>query len=148
MSDPVISKPKLLTAREARVLARCSRTKIYRALNSGELPNTKITSENGRTVTHVIKRKCLLRWASNIRRRNCGKPRTGAKWYTRKRLSDGTSVYEHRWIMENRLGRKLGRHEQVHHIDGDRGNNALDNLVVLTESEHHRLHAQEMRDYD
>jgi hypothetical protein len=48
---------------------------------------------------------------------------------------------EHRWIMEQHLGRKLdGRREQVHHIDGDKMNNDLSNLQVVTPKEHAALH--------
>lgn len=48
----------------------------------------------------------------------------------------GKRVFEHRYIMENHLGRKLTFNETVHHIDGNRNNNKLTNLEVLTRSEH------------
>ena len=32
--------------------------------------------------------------------------------------------------------------EHVHHLNGDPGDNRMDNLVVLSESEHHQLHAE------
>jgi len=47
----------------------------------------------------------------------------------------------HRDIMEKYLGRKLDHSEHVHHIDGDKHNNDIANLVVLSASEHARLHA-------
>lgn len=50
---------------------------------------------------------------------------------------------EHRQIAEKVLGRKLRPDECVHHIDFNKANNSLDNLVVLTNSEHARLHALE-----
>ncbi len=46
----------------------------------------------------------------------------------------------HRYLMEQKLGRHLNRNECVHHIDGNPRNNSLDNLIVLTRSEHARLH--------
>lgn len=47
---------------------------------------------------------------------------------------------EHRVIMEKALGRRLTTNEHVHHKDGDRLNNDLSNLEVLTNAEHQRLH--------
>lgn len=51
------------------------------------------------------------------------------------------SVYEHDFICEMKLGRYLRPNEVVHHIDFDKSNNSLDNLIVLTKSDHLRLHA-------
>jgi hypothetical protein len=53
---------------------------------------------------------------------------------------NGKLVYEHRLVMEKHLGRPLLRSEQVHHIDGNRLNNSLSNLIVLSRSEHNREH--------
>lgn len=50
---------------------------------------------------------------------------------------------EHRWVMEAHLGRRLGRFEFVHHKDGDKRNNALANLEVLTPKEHAAAHGQQ-----
>ena len=52
----------------------------------------------------------------------------------------GKRIDEHRLIMQNVLGRKLDRNEVVHHIDGNKSNNSLENLIVMTRSEHTRLH--------
>ncbi len=46
----------------------------------------------------------------------------------------------HSVIMEMWLGRPLEGFEIVHHIDGDRLNNAPDNLALVTRSGHARLH--------
>lgn len=48
--------------------------------------------------------------------------------------------HAHRRVMENYLGRKLESNEIVHHIDGNRHNNSLSNLTILTRAEHARLH--------
>lgn len=56
----------------------------------------------------------------------------------------GRFVLEHRYVMAQHLGRPLRQAEHVHHIDGDRTNNALHNLQLVSNSEHahlHRLHA-------
>jgi hypothetical protein len=49
-------------------------------------------------------------------------------------------IPEHRYIMEKQLCRKLSKNEHVHHINGDKGDNSLSNLIVLTQSEHFTLH--------
>ena len=47
---------------------------------------------------------------------------------------------EHRYIMEKELGRKLRKDEIIHHKDGNGLNNRLDNLQIVNQSEHRRLH--------
>lgn len=53
---------------------------------------------------------------------------------------DGKSVLEHRYVMEQVLGRKLQPHEQVHHKDHDRFNNDPSNLEVVSSAEHGMRH--------
>lgn len=54
-----------------------------------------------------------------------------------------SSISYPRWLMQEALGRPLRADEEVHHLDGDKTNNSLDNLVVLTEAEHKAIHAAE-----
>ena len=51
--------------------------------------------------------------------------------------------YEHRTIMEEHLGRKLTKNEIVHHKDGDKHNNSIDNLQIMSRQEHSRMHRLE-----
>jgi len=49
--------------------------------------------------------------------------------------------HEHRRIAEEKLGRPLRKGEVVHHIDGNKQNNAPENIEVLpSQAEHARLH--------
>src|SRR4030042_2489592 len=50
------------------------------------------------------------------------------------------TVFEHRLVMEEYLGRYLNCEEVGHHKDGNKENNAIENLEVLTKGEHLALH--------
>lgn len=56
------------------------------------------------------------------------------------RIWDGTRlVMEHRWVMEQHLGRPLDPQERVHHRNSDRADNNLGNLVLYpTQAAHIR----------
>ena len=45
-------------------------------------------------------------------------------------------VLEHRWLVEQAIGRYLTTDEQVDHINQDRQDNRLDNLQVLSAHDH------------
>ena len=51
-------------------------------------------------------------------------------------------VLEHRLVMEKKLGRYLDPEERVHHINGVRTDNRVKNLVVITRSDHAKIHAE------
>lgn len=56
-------------------------------------------------------------------------------------------VYQHIYVMCEHIGRTLEHNECVHHIDRDRSNNNLCNLMLLTNREHAKLHAIEDRGF-
>lgn len=60
--------------------------------------------------------------------------------YRQKLLPDGTRMLEHRWVVEQHLGRRLESWERVHHINHDRLDNRIENLEVVTSAEHGLRH--------
>lgn len=49
-------------------------------------------------------------------------------------------VQEHRLVMEKSLGRLLEPYEHIHHINGVRSDNRIENLFLTTNSTHIREH--------
>jgi len=60
-------------------------------------------------------------------------------------LSNGEGngyIKEHDYIMEKHIGRPLKKGECVHHINGIKTDNRIENLTLMTNSEHMKLHAR------
>lgn len=64
-------------------------------------------------------------------------PRSSSKGY----------VLLHRVVMENSMGRILDINEVVHHINHNTHDNSIDNLQLMTRSEHSSHHAKKGRSF-
>lgn len=54
-------------------------------------------------------------------------------------------VLEHRYVMEQHLGRPLHPDEHIHHLNRDKTDNRIENLVLTSNSEHQYLHRGDSR---
>lgn len=53
---------------------------------------------------------------------------------------NGSHVHEHRHVVEKALGVKLGPNDVVHHVNGNKLDNRIENLQVLSRAEHSKHH--------
>lgn len=75
-------------------------------------------------------RKCLFEYRRNNLITSKGKDGYLHKNYNR----------EHRLVLEKHLGRKLEARENVHHLNGIKTDNRIKNLLIVTNSQHTKIH--------
>ena len=59
---------------------------------------------------------------------------------------NGKEIGLHKYLLEIKLGRKLTKNEVAHHIDGNKLNNDINNIQLMTRSEHIKHHRKQLED--
>lgn len=67
--------------------------------------------------------------------------------YTRIQI-EKVRIKEHRYLMEQHIGRKLLESELVHHINGNKKDNRIENLQIMSVEEHSRIHKKKISIHD
>lgn len=73
-------------------------------------------------------------------RKGYSKPGDQMKSRYRKMRVNGINVLVHRHLMEQKLGRPLHSGEWVHHLNGDRYDNRIENLDLISPKGHCQFH--------
>lgn len=104
---------------------------------------TKIATQTNRKHGHVAGQPHRFLMAHNLDR-----PVAGVKYSAGYRFifvpwhpfAHKGYIQEHRWVMEQAIGRYLDRKEYVHHRNEIKDDNRLENLEIMDPSTHGHLH--------
>lgn len=108
----------------------CSAPEIGKILGFSASAISKAGRNNGITIADKFHKGRILTHNGYIMLRSLGHPFADSKGYVR----------EHRLVMEEHLGRILDPDEIVHHLNGDKTDNRLENLEIMPLSIHTHNH--------
>ena len=128
-------KCKAINQRKSKVLVRCGQC----GREKNVYPSIYKTRKR-----HFCDAKCFISFNKGENTYQWkGKRKTKAGYivirdYSGKRSSG--YIYEHRLIMQNSLGRDLKKEECIHHINGIKDDNRIENLELVKSNTHAKLH--------
>lgn len=123
----------------------CSREcylEYYRKKNTAICPVCGKTYKRKRSSNKVCSSECARKYNS-MNAKHKVYMENGYLVEHKKGYNKKGNVKQHRRIMEEYLGRPLNPDEIVHHINGIKTDNRIENLQVMTWSEHSSMHRKE-----
>jgi len=124
----------------------CSRACMYETRRE---PQRKIALENNpMKKAHVVEKwKSSMKWSKGQDHHNWkgGKEIVNGYVYLytpQHPIAHKNKYPEHRLVMEAEIGRYLKSSEIIHHINGDKKDNRVSNLVITNRSEHASGHSR------
>src|SRR5882762_6746931 len=96
-------------------------------------PKYRIKTDHPLCPMHYARWRRVGDWRDSAVKQYRGKSHIDDNGY-RRIWRDGRQIGEHRWVMEQALGRKLYRDETVHHRNGVRIDNRIENLELWSKN--------------
>lgn len=133
---PPGNPPKPITAEEGEEILRLrnecglSQEKIARILPVGQSRISRFLIQNGERTWPISRHPRFAGGHVRLSNGYMGVKGDDSDPLDRPMMSGTGYVAEHRYVMAHALGRPLSRSETVHHINGDRDDNRLENLQL------------------
>lgn len=81
--------------------------------------------------------QCRIEFTKTLR---TSKGYLGKNGYIYLSMGTGIKVLQHRYVVEQYIGRKLFNCEHIHHKNGIKTDNRIENLQILSIQEHNKIH--------